>query len=69
MIDSKIYGLLEKIDSNKEQFIKNFLSLHVKAFIKCEYIRFGKPYCEYGHGSYYYDETTEKIFRKIMDIN
>ncbi len=52
----KSLKLLECInsDSKKEQFIKNLLSLPIKAFIKCEYVKCDKLNCEQNHGLCYY---------------
>ncbi len=68
-IDSKkSLKSLEKIDLNKEQFICNLLP--VKAFVKCEYIKCGKPYCDQDHGPYYCgywkDGNDKKLHKKYL---
>lgn len=66
----KISNLLRKKENSEYDFIQNILSLPVKAFIKCEYVKCGKTNCDQDHGPYYYgywkDNKTKKLRKKYL---
>ncbi|MGD9533432.1 MAG: hypothetical protein AB7V56_06655 [Candidatus Nitrosocosmicus sp.] len=59
-----------KEEPEKPDFIRKVLSLPIKAFIKCEYVKCGKPNCDQEHGPYYYgywkDKKTKKLVKKYL---
>lgn len=65
-----ISNLLRKKEHNENDFIQNILSIPQKAFIKCEYVKCGKPNCDQEHGPYYYgywkDDKTKKLRKKYI---
>ncbi|MDR4490241.1 MAG: hypothetical protein R2685_04990 [Candidatus Nitrosocosmicus sp.] len=59
-----------KKGNDENDFIQNVSSLPSKSFIKCEYVKCGKPNCDQEHGPYYFgywkDKETKKLRKKYL---
>ncbi|MDR4490208.1 MAG: hypothetical protein R2685_04815 [Candidatus Nitrosocosmicus sp.] len=60
----------KKEEPKEPDFIQKVSSLPVKAFIKCDYVKCGKPNCEQEHGPYYYgywkDNKSKKLRKEYL---